>query len=69
MEGVANFFEKANLRLQIGFHVLVVIQVVLGKICEGGHIKVDPCDTLLFQRVGTDFHHHVTAAVVSRLDE
>ena len=69
MESVANFLEKADLRPQIGFHVLVVIQVVLGKIREGGHIKVDPCDTFLFQRVGTDFHHHVTAPMVSRLDE
>src|SRR5579875_3813960 len=48
--------EQAGLGLEVGLHVAVVVEVVLGEVGEHGSVEGDGGDPLLDEGVGRDFH-------------
>ena len=58
-----HLLEQFHLGLEVVFHGMVVVQMVLGQVREDAHIEVDARHAFLVQGVGGDFHGYAAAAV------
>ena len=61
--------KKTSFGLEILFHAMVKIQMVLGQLSENTQFEFQPMNTFLADRVRGDFHHAVLNPLLNHLME
>src|SRR5437773_11547640 len=63
--GFEPLIEESYLRLEVGVHRWVIVEMVLGKIRKTSCVKRDACEALLIERVARSLHRKMRDAVHS----